>query len=118
MKIPNPFPFIGSLFASTEKEAVKIVKTVSPFVLSKVEPILVAADEQLWQNAWPLAVTIVKQLASQAVAGNGLDLHKTAVQQLEAALLATGKFVITEAIKAQLGQIVLSAFVTAVLAAV
>ncbi len=80
---------IKGAFSATSRTVVKFVGKVSPFVLIQMRPILVSAEQNLWITAYPIAVQLVKQLE----AGNlsGLDKHSTAVTQLEAALVATGK---------------------------
>ncbi len=99
---------IKGAFSATSRTVVKFVGKVSPFVLIQMRPILVSAEQNLWITAYPIAVQLVKQLE----AGNlsGLDKHSTAVTQLEAALVATGKIVVTGVVRLHLGQIVLAAY--------
>jgi hypothetical protein len=99
---------IKKFFSSAASNVASVVKRVSPFVLAQMKPILVSAEENLWKTAYPLAVDIVRGLFT----GNqsGLDKHATAVKQLEDALIASGKIVVTGVVRLHLGQIVLAAY--------
>lgn len=88
---------------------------LSPFIYSKMKPLLLAAGEDVWRHATPLAVGFIRDLADNGKI-DGWEKHKLACQQLEAALLADGKFVVNGTLqvsRAVIGQIVLSAFVNA-----
>jgi hypothetical protein len=90
---------------------VQLVK-LSPFIIKQMSPILLAAGEDVWKHAYPLAVGIVKDLMDNGKL-DGMDKHKEAVRQLEAAMMQDGKFVVKGALKvsqAVLSQIVLSAY--------
>lgn len=82
---------------------------VSPFVIKKLTPILLDTDVRLWKAAYPLAVGIVLDLADNGKI-DGWDKHKVCVQQLKAAVLATGKFELGRIKDLHLGQIVLAAY--------
>lgn len=89
---------------------------VSPFVIKTMTPILLAASEDVWKKAYPLAQGIIADLMDNLHL-DGLDKHKLAVKQLEAALVVDGKLVVKGTLKvsrAALGQIVLAAYANAV----
>jgi hypothetical protein len=102
------FDKLKHFFSHAEEDVGYVLTHVSPFVLAKIKPILISAGEEFWKVAYPLAVDIVKELESQTM--SGWDKHKTAVQNLKAAVIATGKFAEKEIEDLHLGQIILVAF--------
>lgn len=85
---------------------------LSPFIYQQMKPILFSASEDVWRHAYPLAAGFVKDLSDDGKI-EGWDRHKQAVKQLEAAMLADGKFVVKGTLQvseAVLGQIVLAAY--------
>jgi hypothetical protein len=111
MKLPS----FTAIFRTAKKEVglagksvASIVSKVSPVILQDLKPILASAETQLWTTAYPLAVQIVVSVAKNGL--NGFDAHSAAVKQLEAAVLATGKTVLTSIEKLHLGQIILAAY--------
>lgn len=88
---------------------------LSPFIYSRIKPLLFAAGEDVWRHATPLAVGFIKDLADNGKI-DGWQKHALCCRQLEAALLADGKFVVKGVLqvsRAVIGQIVLSEFANA-----
>lgn len=88
---------------------------LSPFIYRKMKPILFAASEDVWSHAAPLAVGFIRDLADNGKI-DGWQKHAVCCRQLEAALLADGKFVVKGVLQVSgvvIGQIVLSEFVNA-----
>jgi hypothetical protein len=105
-------PILAPILAYVGVQLIKL----SPFIAAQMKPILAAAGEDVWKHSYPLAVNFVKDLFDNGKI-DGLEKHKLAVRQLEAALLADGKFVVNGTLKvsvAVLSQIVLSAYVNTV----
>lgn len=81
---------------------------VSPFILSKMIPILVDSDIKLWKAAYPLAAAIVKDLTHSDL--QGLARHAAAVKELEVQVIALGKFELDKIKTFHFGQLILAAY--------
>jgi hypothetical protein len=101
-------PLLAPLLAYVGVQLIRM----SPFIAAQMKPILLAAGEDVWVHATPIAVGIVRDLADNGRL-DGMQKHVEAVKQLESVLLSDGKFVVKGTLKVSttvLIQIVLSAY--------
>jgi len=64
---------------------------VSPYVLTQLRALLASSGSRIWKAGYPLAIGIIKDLEDNGKL-DGFEKHKAGVQNLKAALVATGKF--------------------------
>jgi hypothetical protein len=92
--------------------ALSVLSKAAPVIAAKLGPILRAQSIALWEAAYPLALNIVRNLASKphADTSEGLAKHAAAVLQLKEQLQASEKAIAGGISSLDLGLIVQAAY--------